>query len=37
LPKERYRDHPAHRAMVERYVTPIVASRAAVQFELGGT
>ena len=29
-----YRDHPAHRAMVERYVTPIVAARAAIQFEL---
>jgi hypothetical protein len=28
-----YRDHPAHRAMVERYVTPIVARRAAIQFE----
>jgi hypothetical protein len=29
-----YRDHPAHRAMVERYMTPIVAGRAAIQFEL---
>jgi len=29
-----YRDHPAHRQLVERYVTPIVASRAAIQFEL---
>src|SRR5689334_3630709 len=29
-----YRDHPAHRAMVERYVSPIVASRAVIQFEL---
>jgi stress responsive alpha/beta barrel protein len=29
-----YRDHPAHRAMVERYVSPIVASRAAIQFEI---
>jgi len=29
-----YRDHPAHRAMVERYVTPFVAARAAIQFEL---
>jgi Stress responsive A/B Barrel Domain len=29
-----YRDHPAHRAMVERYVNPIVASRAAIQFEI---
>ena len=31
-----YRDHPAHRALVERYVSPIVASRAAIQFEIGG-
>ena len=29
-----YRDHPVHRALVENYVNPIVASRAAVQFEL---
>ncbi len=29
-----YRDHPAHRALVENYVNPIVASRAAVQFEI---
>jgi Stress responsive A/B Barrel Domain len=29
-----YRDHPAHRALVENYVSPIVASRAAVQFEI---
>jgi hypothetical protein len=29
-----YRDHPAHRALVERYVTPIMASRAAIQFEI---
>jgi hypothetical protein len=29
-----YRDHPVHRALVENYVTPIVASRAAVQFEI---
>ena len=29
-----YRDHPAHRALVERYVSPIVASRAAIQFEI---
>jgi hypothetical protein len=28
-----YRDHPAHRAVVEQYVTPIVAERAAVQYE----
>jgi hypothetical protein len=29
-----YRDHPEHRALVERYVAPIVAGRAAIQFEL---
>jgi Stress responsive A/B Barrel Domain len=28
-----YRDHPVHRELVDRHVTPIVASRAAVQFE----
>jgi hypothetical protein len=27
-----YRDHPAHRQLVERFVTPIVAGRAAIQF-----
>jgi hypothetical protein len=29
-----YRDHPAHRAVVEQYVNPIVARRAAVQYEI---
>ena len=29
-----YRDHPVHRALVENYVTPIVAGRAAAQFEI---
>jgi Stress responsive A/B Barrel Domain len=29
-----YRDHPVHRELVERYVTPIAASRVAVQFEI---
>lgn len=29
-----YRDHPMHRAMVEQYVIPMVASRAAIQFEI---
>jgi len=29
-----YRDHPAHREVVDRYVSPIVGARAAVQFEL---
>jgi Stress responsive A/B Barrel Domain len=28
-----YRDDPRHRELVQRYVTPIVAQRAAVQFE----
>lgn len=28
-----YRDHPAHRAVVEKYITPFVTERAAVQFE----
>jgi hypothetical protein len=28
-----YRDHPAHRAAVERFITPVVAERAAIQYE----
>lgn len=28
-----YRDHPAHRALVDRYITPMAAQRAAVQYE----
>jgi hypothetical protein len=28
-----YRDDPAHREIVQRYITPIVAQRAAVQYE----
>jgi hypothetical protein len=28
-----YRDHPAHRDLIERFVNPIVAERASVQFE----
>jgi hypothetical protein len=28
-----YRDHPAHRAVVERYVVPMAAQRAAIQYE----
>ncbi len=28
-----YRDHPAHRAVVEQYITPFVTERAAVQYE----
>ncbi|MFC4050995.1 Dabb family protein [Actinomadura syzygii] len=29
-----YRDHPAHRAVVEEFVSPIAAERAAIQYEL---
>ncbi|MBA9007034.1 MULTISPECIES: Dabb family protein [Thermomonospora] len=29
-----YRDHPDHRAVVEEVITPLVADRAAVQYEL---
>ncbi|MFC9977260.1 Dabb family protein [Spirillospora sp. NPDC050679] len=29
-----YRDHPAHRAVIDEAITPIVARRAAVQYEL---
>ena len=29
-----YRDHPAHRKVVENYLNPIVASRSRVQFEV---
>jgi hypothetical protein len=28
-----YRDNPGHRQVVQRYITPIVAQRAAVQYE----
>jgi hypothetical protein len=28
-----YRDDPAHRAVVDRYITPILTQRVAVQFE----
>lgn len=30
-----YRDHPAHHAIIDAHIAPIIASRAAVQFELG--
>ena len=30
-----YRDNPDHRAIIDTYITPIVATRTAVQFELG--
>ncbi|MFI6603166.1 Dabb family protein [Nonomuraea sp. NPDC050536] len=29
-----YRDHPLHRAVIAEHITPIAATRAAVQFEL---
>ena len=28
-----YRDHPVHQELIQTYVRPIVASRAAVQYE----
>jgi hypothetical protein len=30
-----YRDHPEHRALIRERVTPILAERASVQYELG--
>ena len=30
-----YRDHPAHRAVIDKHITPIVSTRAAVQYETG--
>ncbi len=29
-----YRDHPAHRAVIEEHLKPILAERAAVQYAL---
>ena len=29
-----YRDHPVHRKVVEDYINPIAASRAAVQYQI---
>jgi hypothetical protein len=29
-----YRDHPAHRAVSERYIDPVRESRAAIQFQI---
>ena len=29
-----YRDHPVHRKVVEDHISPIAASRAAVQYEI---
>jgi hypothetical protein len=28
-----YRDHPEHRAIVEKFIRPIAGERAAVQYE----
>jgi hypothetical protein len=28
-----YRDHPAHRAVVDGYIKPILGGRAAIQYE----
>ena len=29
-----YRDHPAHCAVIDEFITPILADRAAIQFEI---
>jgi hypothetical protein len=29
-----YRDHPAHRAVIEQYIDPVRQGRAAIQFEI---
>jgi hypothetical protein len=29
-----YRDHPEHRAVIERYITPFRESRASIQYEI---
>jgi hypothetical protein len=29
-----YRDHPAHRAVVDGYIRPILGRRAAIQYEM---
>jgi hypothetical protein len=29
-----YRDHPAHRKVVEDYLSPIMASRASAQYQI---
>jgi hypothetical protein len=30
-----YRDHPAHRALIAERISPIVAERSAVQYDVG--
>ncbi len=32
---EAYRDHPAHVAVIEELIAPVLVSRAAVQHEVG--
>jgi hypothetical protein len=32
-----YRDHPAHRAVVDQVITPIVRERASIQYEIDDT
>lgn len=29
-----YRDHPAHRQVIEKFIDPVRESRAAIQFEI---
>jgi hypothetical protein len=29
-----YRDHPAHRAVIDERITPVLESRSAIQYEL---
>lgn len=29
-----YRDHPAHRALIEKYIDPVREGRSAIQFEI---
>jgi hypothetical protein len=29
-----YRDHPVHRAIIDEHIAPVLAERAAVQYEL---
>jgi hypothetical protein len=32
---EAYRDHPSHRRVIDELITPVLASRTAVQHEVG--
>ncbi|HEY2508976.1 MAG TPA: Dabb family protein [Streptosporangiaceae bacterium] len=32
-----YRNHPAHRAVIDQVITPIVRERTSVQYEITGT